>query len=755
MLRSWRIFVRNGSLNLNIKFNNLSIVQWNSNSIRNKRFWLEYKIFQDADIIALQETFLNCTDKFHINNKIIYRNDRNQNWRGGGTLIAINKYIPSTSINLNLPNSDIEFQAVKVFLNKHEVTIVNIYSPKGNFTRPWLDSLSSQISQPFIILGDFNIKNRIFGADHNSQCSNIFIDWLLESNISIINTKIPTHFKFNNRTNLLDYSLCSPDIFPNITFEVESDPCDSDHYPIKIFVDANCNNEVRDKKIIDWNKIDEFFKINNIDTITNFEKFCKDTLTNFSSKVKIENKFRSNWWSSTCAYLLGQKRKHLRLSKKNVSMFHWNEYKKYSAKLRTEIKNSKRKYWDKTCSEEGGSKNIYRILKSLTNRYSNNKNNNLIIEHNGQTFANTKDQINIFCQKFKRNDITDSIQYQIVDDNSFLNSEIGSDELEFAIKKTKNTAPGPDGIPATLLKKIFDAFPNRMLLHYNSIFERGCPPESWKIAKILLFLKPGKSASNVDNFRPISLTPISCKIFERILLNRLVKYCLNSNLFNPNQFGFLPFREAHAACSRFHHEIRKAREKRDHFVCVGLDLAAAYDSVWIEGLLFKLSNLGIGGKIFRIIKSLLSNRKFFLNWRNHSSKSHKLTVGLPQGSVLSPILFMFYLNDIYKVIPKGCDLIIYADDILLFGSDPNFDTLISNLQQALENIENWCKKWKFNIKAEKSSIIDFSGKRNKTTTNLKIFDNRIPQKNSIKFLGVIFSENLTFNQHFLEIKKNV
>lgn len=351
---------------------NLNIIQWNCRSIRNKNCWLKEKFFFHSDIICLQETFLNQTDYMYITNKVIYRNDRNADKRGGGTLIAINKIIPSTEITFNnLPTSNNEIQGVKIFFKNINLTIVNIYSPNGAFTTSWLNHVSSQISPPFIIVGDFNLKHQALGAVNNTNDSNIFIDWVLSNNINIINTKVPAHIRSGNSNSLLDLSLSSPDIYPDIKFEINSDPFESDHFPIQIIFEQNGINCISKRSYINWKEINKELDLKKDIMEINFkdiENTCSKLIQGNKKTIIVKPKSGCPWWDVRCAYLLGQKRKFLRLSKHHVCMEHWIRYKSYSASLRKYIKEKKRVYWDRICSEAGPTKYIYNILKSISHR---------------------------------------------------------------------------------------------------------------------------------------------------------------------------------------------------------------------------------------------------------------------------------------------------------------------------------------------------------------------------------------------------
>ncbi|GBO11145.1 hypothetical protein AVEN_171137-1 [Araneus ventricosus] len=262
---------------------------------------------------------------FHFQKKIIYRKDRESSSRGGGFLIAVGRKISSHIINLQLPSSSNEAQAIKVFFHHSEFTIVNLYSPSCCFEVVWPNNLLSQISQPYIIVGDFNIRHPALGVQNASTNGELFLDCVIENNLNMINMSIPTHFTATS-TSLLNLAITSPDIFPYITFQVHSDPMESGHFPIITFINKKKNKCSRKK--MNWKEVGDYLNDHKIggkdfQDYNNFEGFCKKTLNECTSVVTASTQPTTPWWNSKWNYLLGQKRKMLRLAHFHFSLSHW------------------------------------------------------------------------------------------------------------------------------------------------------------------------------------------------------------------------------------------------------------------------------------------------------------------------------------------------------------------------------------------------------------------------------------------------
>ncbi|GFW83260.1 probable RNA-directed DNA polymerase from transposon BS [Trichonephila clavipes] len=193
-------------------------------------------------------------------------------------------------------------------------------------------------------------------------------------------------------------------------------------------------------------------------------------------------------------------------------------------------------------------------------------------------------------------------------------------------------------------------------------------------------------------------------------------------------------------------DIILARESKEYFILVALDIKAAYDSVWPNGLISKLNKVGYSGRLLRWIQNFLHQRTIQIKWRNIFSKTVTNNYGVPQGCILSPFLFMIYMSDIFEI-QHDSHLLVYADDIFLYNSGTNWNKTIGEMQESLNKISVWCKKWKLSTSPEKSSLINFSRKRSTVPPLLKICDKPIPEVKSLKILGIIFDPNITWKNH--------
>ncbi|MGL4388073.1 MAG: RNA-directed DNA polymerase, partial [Brevinema sp.] len=324
-------------------------------------------------------------------------------------------------------------------------------------------------------------------------------------------------------------------------------------------------------------------------------------------------------------------------------------------------------------------------------------------------------------------------------------------ELINIIRHLRNgKSPGFDDITNNVIK----CFSKKNIIFlckiFNACFKIGYFPNQWKTAKVKPLLKPNKNSSNPLSYRPISLLPALSKLFEKIIHSRLNKYIKNK-IIN-EQFGFRKNHSTVHQITRITEHISMNFNKRRHVALFTLDQEKSFDVVWHNGLLFKLIKLGIPEPLIDILSSYLKNRKFSVVVNDAISNSRDILAGVPQGSVLGPILFNIYINDI--PIAPHCKLALYADDTVCFTSGKNPDVTTKRLQVAFYKISHYFNKWKIKINNDKTDAIFFSVRKRRPVLNLKDNEgNSIEWKKQIKYLGVILDSRLRWAPHIAEVRK--
>ncbi|GBM57851.1 RNA-directed DNA polymerase from mobile element jockey [Araneus ventricosus] len=385
---------------------------------------------------------------------------------------------------------------------------------------------------------------------------------------------------------------------------------------------------------------------------------------------------------------------------------------------------------------------FFKILNKLSNHTNPNVKNHDIIFHNSRYVTQPKTQSNIFATHFSTP--TTEVQPIPIDydsGNESLNRNIEFWELKRAIQKTKNSTPGADNIPAIWFKNLDDASLYKILFMFQQQLDFSVLPKHWKHAIIIPIPKPNKDKTKVTSYRPIALTSVFCKIFERILAYRITNFLTCTKKLHSNQHGFLPFRDNHSAIYKIFTAISEARKNKKIFVGVSLDIKSAYDSVHIDELIYKCLQLGITGKVAKWMHHFLQERSFQIRWRNTLSDTNILFKGLPQGSVLSPILFVIFLNDFFETLDENVECSVFADDIFVYCSHHSITYIQTKIQNTMENIYKWCSYWKLAICPDKSAIIDLSKKNLTSLPRITYAGIPLTWSESIKYLGIQFAKN--------------
>ena len=291
------------------------------------------------------------------------------------------------------------------------------------------------------------------------------------------------------------------------------------------------------------------------------------------------------------------------------------------------------------------------------------------------------------------------------------------------------------------------------MLIFNKAITTGQYPDALKIAKVIPLFKKGETTL-ITNYRPISLLSLLNKIFEKLLYRRLYKFLVKHNVLYKYQFGFRKGYSTTMALIEIVNNIKTAIDN-NKFVCgIFLDLTKAFDTVDHQILLDKLHHYGVRGQTNNLFKSYLSNRKQFVKIGNSESSHLSINCGVPQGSVLGPLLFLIYINDIANLSPLG-NIRLFADDTNVFVEHENLEQLYENAKIILEYLYQWFKDNKLTVNAKKSSFTIFTTSHIRNNTNfpdsIAVNNESIFISNSTKYLGITIDQELSWKDHVQEL----
>ena len=322
------------------------------------------------------------------------------------------------------------------------------------------------------------------------------------------------------------------------------------------------------------------------------------------------------------------------------------------------------------------------------------------------------------------------------------------DILNVIRKLDPSKAHGHDQISIRMVQICDKAICKPLHLIFSSCIESGIFPTEWKKANVVPIHKRDDK-QNVKNYRPVSLLPIFGKIFERLIYNEMYSFFIENDLISSNQSGFKQGDSCINQLLSITHDIYQSLDQGYEVRGVFLDISKAFDKVWHKGLIHKLKQNGIGGPLLKILTDFLKSRKqrVVLNGQ-HSSWSDVLA-GVPQGSILGPLLFLIYINDLSDGLQ--CNPKLFADDTSLFATVHNIKKATNDLNNDLTKITKWAFQWKMSFNpdiSKQAHEVIFSRKRSVSSHPPLTFNNiPVAQTNSQKHLGMQLDKKLNFEEH--------
>jgi ribonuclease HI len=430
--------------------------------------------------------------------------------------------------------------------------------------------------------------------------------------------------------------------------------------------------------------------------------------------------------------------------------------------LRTKLQ-SKRKSWqEKTASLnlEKDTRKLWKITKALNDE--DNKEQKITLEEEGRTLTG-KAAANAFAASYRREGdttIPPELQKTIRqeererregDAHEAMTSDITIGELVNAIRKLKKKkSPGPDNITNEMLQHLGNLATEKLLEIFNLSWRQGQVPQCWKEARMIPVLKKGKNRTKVLSYRPISLTSCVCKTMEHIVNQRLQLYLETESIIIPEQAGFRQYRSTEDQTTHLTQVIEDAFQTQKVALATFIDLQKAFDKVWKDGLLVKLLRSGIRGHMYQWTKSYLHNRRARVLVNGCCGQKVLLRQGVPQGGVLSPTLFILFINDLVSELPKGVQAALYADDLVLWCTEEHATTATYRMQIALDKVATWADTWCVSINREKTTATLFTLSPKVQPGRLTLGGTPLRIEDQQTYLGVTFDKRMTWKQHVMK-----
>jgi len=778
----------------------LNCISFNARSLKNKLPDLHFVLYNEKlnyDILFITETWLSTsvTDAMLDPKGLytVYRCDRSNGRAGGGVCVLVKACHSVLRVDLQLTSSSFECVCFDLFISHSVMRMFLVYRPPSTCQTNNVGAMTDLVNclaqqcvntSTTCILGDMNCPNIYWDAGIvvGDIVQKIFHDFTTDQGlVQFVNS--PTR-----GSNILDIVLCNDPLFIS-DVQTTVPFSNSDHNSIvcvlnvaisKSAVNSNCYNQLSSNigfkcntilwAKANWSQLEIFYSQLDWDVIIStcsnsdecwnsfYDTICmgiKYFIPSRSVKCnKTGKNFKQSKYPKRIKKLLSRKAvlwRKLRVKPKNRTLK--SRYKLIANTCKDQIL-----LHEKSCEHKilDGS-DLGCFFKYVNSKMGRKSSVAPLKAVNGDYIFDDYTKAELLNNCFSNNCVSDNgslpeLTLPNMTPDKHLNNVVFTQTGTFkTLQKQKNSlASGPDNIPPLFYKKLAACLSIPLTLLFRKIAEFGCLPTIWKRALVTPIYKKG-SSSHVENYRPISLTCVACKIFETTVKQQLVTYLLSNNLLNASQHGFL---SGHSTTTNLLESlndwtinIKNVNNTRIAFI----DFKSAFDSVSHAKLLFKLSRYGIKGNLLQLITSFLSDRKQSVVLNGVNSSEVSVISGVPQGSVLGPILFVIYINDLGNIFQDKASLNCYADDAKLYSVVNNVQDLIK-FQDCLDKLSQWAEMWQLSLNINKCCTIDVGHSTN-TDLNLPNSINSVDLEQCCTKidLGVKIDSKLTFSLHVADV----
>lgn len=736
------------------------IIQWNSRSLRLKIPELCLLIRKhEPVVVAISETWFRPGARYRVPGFSTLRGDR-QDGRAGCALF-IKSDQTFSQIILPALSPDINAVAARIF----NISIISIYIPHPTSSLiPDILLMISSVPPPILLMGDFNAHHTFWGCYYCDSFGHLLFEVCEEANLCLCNDGSPTKtvLPSQNPRTAVDLTLCSPSILPSISWQVL--PCShgSDHFPILLNLSLRVSHHSPTPPILkyrlsgaQWDayalcldqKTPYFHNPQTVNPLVCYSKLIEEILSSADESIPLKKPRRNllspPWWDAECTGVVRDRNSAETNYSSNMTLENYLIFQQAGAKCRRTLSTKKKLAWFKFCESLSPSTSSHLVWKQIR-RYRGSYN------CTNSTSNDPSSWIETFADRLAPPYVAQNpslpSSYRSISSDHF-DSPFSFNELQMVMDGLVDSSPGIDGIPYSFITKASDTVKRYFLDLINIFYDQGYVPDSWKTQIVVPILKPGKNPSDPNARRPIALSCVAAKISESLVKNRLEWFLENSKLSSNSQFGFRKGMSTYDSLSILTTDIRVAAKSKEYLVAVFLDVSSAYDNVLLPILRNKLLQLSISVKMVRFISCLLTERKLIIRQQNYNSLRRHIWKGLPQGSVISPPLYSVYTFDLEQAVSPFCQVLQYADDLALYVSSKSIHEAENQLNSALSYLEDWLTEHGLTISAHKSSTVIFTKKRNIPNINIRYNNEEIPQKTSVKFLGLWLDTRLTGVPH--------
>ena len=736
--------------------------------------------------IILNETWLNSDQAklYNIKNFNSFHLCRTTK-RGGGVSIYMHvslKLDEKASISIN--NDNMELLGVGLKLGTKRLQILSIYRPPAGNSKQFIDSLLSHIdnseTKNFLMGGDMNID--LLQRKTSQSRENLLME--LTSRGFVLANSIPTRPNMKNiqKSTLIDHIWTNTELKNPVSYTIQY-PI-SDHLPILVAFELNTYPQAKQRTVsIEYRKFTDenilrlkrnlenenwSFLDDPIDMDAVFDQFENRLLKHYNNCISIEKKNvkpsdnSTPWMNENLKRRIKQKQINFKLFRRGLVSGEF--YKKFAKQTQNMINWSKARYHRRMLSSASGAADKWKQLKNIVGMEKANKTPiTMLRDDTGGEITDGCDIANQFNSYFADVGLNTakSIQRSSTSFTEFLSTpqnncfkffECNQSEVESTLQGLKNKKDPIQNFPTHLLKQLRKELSMPLSRLITISFKLGRFPDRLKEARVVPVFKAGDTKSP-SNYRPISILPPLSKLFEKIVHRRLYKFLTKFEILHESQFGFRNGHSTTDALTLILEKLHGALERREVSMNIYLDLSKAFDTVDHQILLSKLDHYGVRGTELSWFKDYLSNRRQAVEVDKIRSGYKNITVGVPQGSILGPLLFTIMINDVFDSI--DLPIVCYADDSTIIASAKSVDELTNKVNDALKSISSWMASNQMKLNAKKTKYSFFTNKKSSKIPEPVLGNEGISRAHVFKILGLQLDEGLRFANHTRTVRSKL
>jgi len=721
------------------------------------------------DIMGFTETHVTNAVENHeleIDGYACVRGD-SETSRTGGVLLYVDKLIKFETMATENCERNWWTVTVKISDKHYRGSLMLVYHSPSGSDASFIDFLeetcnNNLLNGSVIIMGDFNIDMKAKNYCQNKLIrimNSVGLKQLVNEPTRIVNTSEELEVVVRHEPKITDHSIVV--LYWNVKVkEAENRTIICRNYKrmnVEKFMEM-IDNSVN---VIEDNNVDAL-----ANSIVNAIVKCLDKVAP-REKIILRNKIQGKqWFSDEIRQLIKQRDETYKLARTGKSEQTWKLYRQLRNGVVDECRKAKRVYLESKLDKN--KKNPKRMWGSLKELLNGNKYNNNIyreIQYGTLLYNNIYEMANIFNKYFVDSLLTttDDDHNRDLEMNKYTDSEfevfsvISVDKLREIVYKLENKSGTEEGITVEIMKKVVMVADTKICYLLNRSLEEGTFPNKWKEAIVVPIPKIQKT-KKVEEFRPINKLPIYEKILEIIVHNQLVEYMENNNLLEECQSGFRARHSCETALQWVVSDWKKSIGEGKMIGVVFLDLRRAFELVDRDILLKKMEWYGIKGVVLSWFKSYLENRSQRVKLNGILSDPIAVNLGVPQGSVLGPLLFLLYINDLTKTVCGKCVIRLFADDALIYTTGYASQEINDNINEQMRRIEKWLKINRLQLNISKTKVMLVRGVRKKVmerNIDIKFKNTVLEVVSEIKYLGVIIDKNLNFAAHVNYLGKKI